>query len=116
MRAAWGGRLAAVLVGLASAAALAAAFPAVLRIPHKAPAGPALPPPALFSHRSHQSFGCYACHPSLFPQALVGFTHAEMRQDRILRALSRGPPRLRDTGRALRTVPRRCAVVAGHDS
>ena len=27
-----------------------------------------------------QSFGCYACHPSVFPQALVGFTHAEMRE------------------------------------
>ena len=33
-------------------------------------------PRALFSHRAHASFGCYACHPSMFPQqTLVGFTH-----------------------------------------
>jgi c(7)-type cytochrome triheme protein len=78
------GWLAGAAVALASAVALGAVlFPAVLRIPRKHPHGPAVPPLALFSHRSHESFGCYACHPSLFPQALVGFTHAEMQQGRF---------------------------------
>ena len=75
-------RLAAVLALLLSSAALAAAFPAVLRIPRRNPAA-AVPPRALFSHRTHQSFGCYACHPSVFPQALVGFTHEEMQAGRF---------------------------------
>jgi c(7)-type cytochrome triheme protein len=66
-----------------SAAAFAAAFPAVLRIPPKNPAAPRSVPAALFSHRSHQSFGCFACHPSVFPQAPLGFTHAEMREGRF---------------------------------
>jgi c(7)-type cytochrome triheme protein len=71
--------VAAALV-LASAVAVAAAFPAVVRIPRRDPNGPKVPPFALFSHRSHATFGCYGCHPSVFPQAPVGFTHAEMRQ------------------------------------
>jgi c(7)-type cytochrome triheme protein len=65
-----------------SSVALGAAFPAVLRIPRKNP-GVAVPPPALFSHRTHQTFGCYACHPTVFPQALVGFTHEEMREGKF---------------------------------
>ena len=78
------GRAAAIaLVSLVSAVALGAAFPAVLRIPRKNPgAAPALAA-ALFSHRTHGSFGCYACHPSLFPQAAVGFTHEDMRGGRF---------------------------------
>lgn len=63
---------------LLSTAALGAAFPAVLRIPRRDP-GVTDPPRALFSHRSHETFGCYACHPSIFPQQTeVGFTHQEM--------------------------------------
>ena len=46
-------------------------------------AAAAFPPRALFSHRTHQSFGCYACHPSVFPQALVGFTHDDMREGKF---------------------------------
>jgi c(7)-type cytochrome triheme protein len=68
---------------LVSAVALGAAFPAVLRIPRRNPGAPTFPPPALFSHRQHESFGCYACHPSIFPQALVGFTHDEMREGKF---------------------------------
>jgi c(7)-type cytochrome triheme protein len=67
-----------VLGLLVSAAALGAAFPALLRIPRRNPGVP-YPPRALFSHRSHETFGCYGCHPSIFPQqALVAFTHQEM--------------------------------------
>lgn len=75
-------RLAAVLALLLSSAALAAAFPAVLRIPRRNP-GVTVPPQALFSHRAHATFGCYACHPSVFPQAPLAFTHAEMQEGRF---------------------------------
>jgi len=74
--------LAVVLGVLLSSVALGAAFPAVLRIPRRNP-GVTVPPAALFSHRTHQSFGCYRCHPSVFPQALVGFTHEEMQDARF---------------------------------
>ena len=72
-----------VLALLVSSAALGAAFPAVLRIPRRDPGVP-YPPRALFSHRSHATFGCYACHPSIFPQqTLVGFTHQEMSEGKF---------------------------------
>ncbi len=68
----------AVALGVAlSSIAFGAAFPAVLRIPRRNPIV-TVPTPALFSHRTHQTFGCYACHPSVFPQAPAAFTHAEM--------------------------------------
>jgi c(7)-type cytochrome triheme protein len=78
-----GRRLIAALALLLSSVALGAAFPAVLRIPRRNPDAPAFPPRALFSHRTHQSFGCYACHPGVFPQAPVGFTHAEMQDGKF---------------------------------
>jgi c(7)-type cytochrome triheme protein len=79
-----GGRRLIVALGLLlSSVALGAAFPAVLRIPRRNPGAAAFPPRALFSHRTHQSFGCYACHPSVFPQAAVGFTHAEMQDGKF---------------------------------
>ncbi len=68
---------------LVSAVALGAAFPALLRIPRRN-AGVTYPPRALFSHRSHETFGCFACHPSIFPQqALVSFTHQEMSEGKF---------------------------------
>jgi c(7)-type cytochrome triheme protein len=71
--------LAVAVAAVVSSVALGAAFPAVLRIPRRDGHAAPFPPSALFSHRSHETFGCYACHPSIFPQALVGFTHEEMR-------------------------------------
>lgn len=77
-------RLSIVAFGfLLASVALGAAFPAVLRIPRRNPGAAAFPPRALFSHRTHQSFGCYACHPGVFPQAAVGFTHAEMQDGKF---------------------------------
>ncbi|MES1206861.1 MAG: c(7)-type cytochrome triheme domain-containing protein [Pseudomonadota bacterium] len=68
---------------LLSSAAVGASFPAVLRIPRRNP-GVVYPPRALFSHRSHEAFGCYACHPSIFSQQnLVGFTHQEMNEGKF---------------------------------
>lgn len=76
-------RVAVALALLVSSAALGAAFPALLRIPRRNPTSP-YPPRALFSHRTHESFGCYACHPSIFPQqTLVGFTHQEMSEGKF---------------------------------
>jgi c(7)-type cytochrome triheme protein len=75
-RIAWAALLAAVPV-----VALAAAFPASLRIPPRA-ARP-MPAPALFSHRTHATFGCQACHPTTFPQAAAGFSHREMSEGRF---------------------------------
>jgi c(7)-type cytochrome triheme protein len=38
---------------------------------------------AVFSHWGHSSYRCFACHPSVFPQALLGFTHAQMSDGRF---------------------------------
>ncbi len=57
---------------------LAVMTPQDVRIPQLAPRK--LPPPALFSHWRHNTQHCYACHPSMFPQAPVGFTHQQMEQ------------------------------------
>ena len=102
------GRGGAVLA-LASALALGAAFPATLRIPPRDPAAPRSVPAAWFSHRAHQSFGCFACHPSMFPQAPLGFTHEEMRAGRFCGQLPRRRDRLRDRGRGVR----RCHAPLG---
>jgi c(7)-type cytochrome triheme protein len=40
------------------------------------------PVSALFSHWGHNSQHCYSCHPSVFPQAPLGFTHQDMREGR----------------------------------
>jgi c(7)-type cytochrome triheme protein len=37
-----------------------------------------LPAPVLFSHWRHNTQHCYSCHPTLFPQSRLGFTHQEM--------------------------------------
>jgi c(7)-type cytochrome triheme protein len=70
-----------VVALLAAGPVLAAAYPAVLRIPRSPAATVGVDfPRALFSHRTHGSSGCYACHPSAFPQAPLTFTHQEMRR------------------------------------
>jgi c(7)-type cytochrome triheme protein len=40
------------------------------------------PAQALFSHWGHNSQHCYSCHPTVFPQAQLGFTHQDMREGR----------------------------------
>ena len=40
------------------------------------------PAPARFSHWSHNSQHCYGCHPSVFPQSPLGFTHQDMQEGR----------------------------------
>jgi c(7)-type cytochrome triheme protein len=62
------------------AAGLSAAVSARLRIPPLA--ARTAPPAALFSHIEHGQAQCFVCHPSVFPQAPLGFTHAEMRESR----------------------------------
>lgn len=68
-----------VLIGVSVLVAwLSSAVPSRLRIPPIAPR--TAPPPAQFSHVQHGQMQCYMCHPGVFPQAPLGFTHAEMRQ------------------------------------
>ena len=59
-----------------------------VRIPQVA--ARAAPPRAEFSHVEHGQLQCYTCHPSVFPQAPLGFTHAEMRQRRYCGACHDG--------------------------
>ncbi len=67
------------------------AVPARVRIPPLEPRQPGvLVDAALFSHLRHAPMSCYACHPSLFPQALVGFTHREMQKGRYCGACHDG--------------------------
>jgi c(7)-type cytochrome triheme protein len=72
--------LTAIGLALAGAVPLAAvAIPALVRIPIVKPHGKDSPPEAaVFSHWSHGQYRCYACHPSIFPQAPKGFTHDDM--------------------------------------
>ncbi|MCA9601588.1 MAG: cytochrome c3 family protein [Polyangiales bacterium] len=37
-----------------------------------------MPPPATFSHWGHNHRQCYSCHPTVFPQSRMGFTHQDM--------------------------------------
>jgi c(7)-type cytochrome triheme protein len=61
---------------------IGAAYPSALRIPRSQPGHAPTIPAALFSHRTHGGFGCFACHPSTFPQAPLGFTHEDMNRGR----------------------------------
>jgi c(7)-type cytochrome triheme protein len=63
---------------LASAPISAVSSPETVRLPPVVPR--ASPPPALFSHWRHQGQQCYRCHPSLFPQEPLGFTHQQMQR------------------------------------
>jgi c(7)-type cytochrome triheme protein len=73
----------ALAVGAPATLAFGAAFPATLRIPRRASSNATTMPAAMFSHRSHGAFGCFACHPSVFPQAPLAFTHEDMRGGRF---------------------------------
>jgi c(7)-type cytochrome triheme protein len=72
-------------------ALVAMALPARLRIPRLAPHPPGAPGvAAAFSHVGHGPMPCYACHPSIFPQAPLGFSHREMRDGRYCGACHDG--------------------------
>jgi c(7)-type cytochrome triheme protein len=63
-------------VALFATPILAVSTPQEVRIPPLKER--AKPTPALFSHWRHNAQHCYSCHPSVFPQAALGFTHEEM--------------------------------------
>lgn len=69
-----------VAVILIAGPALALGLPATLRIPiANAPHPPGEPPDAaLFSHWQHDTYSCASCHPSIFPQRKLAFTHDDM--------------------------------------
>jgi c(7)-type cytochrome triheme protein len=84
-------RIAVVVSALALFPLVLIAMPDWVRIPPLAKRGPGDPPDAaLFSHWSHNDHHCYACHPSLFPQAKRGFTHADMDKGRYCGACHDG--------------------------
>lgn len=63
--------------------ALALGMPDKVRIPIVRPHGAGDPPDAaIFSHWDHDSYGCVSCHPSIFPQRKLGFTHDDMERGR----------------------------------
>jgi c(7)-type cytochrome triheme protein len=72
--------LVALALLLVAAVAVAAAYPATLRVPRREAGRAPAVPEALFSHRTHGAIGCFGCHPSTFPQAPVGFTHDDMKK------------------------------------
>jgi c(7)-type cytochrome triheme protein len=60
------------------------AVPDTVRIPKAKQHPPGTPQPAaIFSHWSHGSLRCYSCHPAIFPQAPLSFTHADMNRGRF---------------------------------
>lgn len=70
---------AAIALWQAGSARASLGMPPTVRIPIVRAHGKGDPPQAaLFSHWSHDQFACYACHPSLFPQQRLGFTHDDM--------------------------------------
>jgi c(7)-type cytochrome triheme protein len=80
------GLLAGIAV-LAIVAPLVVAVPDTVRIPIGKPHPTGTPQEAaLFSHWGHGKYRCFACHPSVFPQALVSFTHADMNEGRFCAA------------------------------
>lgn len=71
--------LAVAVVAVVFVARDGVAMPASVRIPKVAVHAEDDPQAAaLFSHWAHDDFKCYACHPSVFPQRRLGFTHAEL--------------------------------------
>jgi len=76
----WYALLLGVLIG---GPAVALGMPEKVRIPMARQHGVGDPPDsALFSHWVHDSFICASCHPSIFPQRKLGFTHADMEAGR----------------------------------
>jgi c(7)-type cytochrome triheme protein len=60
------------------------AVPDTVRIPSLRPHPTETPTASgLFSHWSHASYRCFSCHPAIFPQSLVGFTHTDMGQGKF---------------------------------
>jgi len=60
------------------------AMPDTVRIPPAGPRRPGAPQAeALFSHWEHARYRCQQCHPSVFPQAPLGFTHAQMSEGKF---------------------------------
>jgi c(7)-type cytochrome triheme protein len=79
-----GRRLRYALSALVAVPIIALGAPDQVRIPPKAPHEKGDPADAaLFSHWGHSDFQCYSCHPSIFPQRRVGFTHADMDEGRF---------------------------------
>jgi c(7)-type cytochrome triheme protein len=78
------GALAAFIFVVLATGVVALAMPARVRIPRAAQHRPSAPAAqARFSHPAHEPLRCFQCHPGLFPQAQLGFTHADMDRGRF---------------------------------
>ncbi|MEM6729943.1 MAG: c(7)-type cytochrome triheme domain-containing protein [Myxococcota bacterium] len=77
-------------IALGSVASDARAFyaPNLVRIPSLE--ARERPGPVDFSHWSHNQYQCFGCHPALFPQARLGFTHDAMAEGRFCGACHDG--------------------------
>lgn len=72
------------LAALIAVPVIAIGAPDTVRIPMQKAREKGDPPDsALFSHWEHSEYGCFACHPSVFPQKRVGFTHDDMAAGRF---------------------------------
>jgi c(7)-type cytochrome triheme protein len=81
----------AALVLLVGLPLMAMAIPTTVRIPRDKDARPFAPAArARFSHPAHGLLRCFQCHPNLFPQDQVAFTHADMDQGRFCAACHEG--------------------------
>lgn len=73
-----------VAVGFFALSLVGTALPDRIRIPKAKEHPPGAPQDsALFSHWRHGVYRCYSCHPDVFPQSVLGFTHADMNAGRF---------------------------------
>jgi c(7)-type cytochrome triheme protein len=80
-----------IVVAMTTAALFAWGIPARVRIPRAPAARSFAPGPrAQFSHPGHEPLRCFQCHPGLFPQAPLAFTHADMDRGRFCGACHDG--------------------------
>ena len=59
------------------------------------------PDEALFSHWEHGRYACMSCHPGVFPQKRVGFTHEDMSAGRSCGACHDGGEAFHPKGRGV---------------
>ncbi len=81
---------AAVQLGMAGVA-WALIQPESIQIPAPGPRGEDHPENlAVFPHWAHADYKCYVCHPAIFPQRKMGFTHDQMDEGRYCGACHDG--------------------------
>ena len=81
---------------------LALNAPDGVRIPTVREHPPTDPPDsALFRHWSHDDYQCVACHPGVFPQRRLGFTHDDMKAGAFCGSCHNGSEAFAPTGKGI---------------